>query len=398
MINLPDNLDKNSVTAKRKIKAVCVFGTRPEAIKMAPLVNRLKARPEFETMVLVTAQHREMLDIMLSSFNITPDIDLNIMGKNQTLTDVTTKVLVGAGEVFEKERPDIVLVHGDTSTTFSAALAAFYAGITLGHVEAGLRTYNKREPFPEEINRCLTTQLADLHFAPTINSKNNLLKENIPRKNIYVTGNTEIDSILDIVGREDNYVFSENLLNSLDYGVKTIVMTAHRRENLGKPMESCFKAIKRIVNDNKDIQLVYPVHLNPKVRETAGKIFGGAERIHLLEPLAVTDMYHLINKSYMVVTDSGGIQESAPALNKPCVVLRNVTERPEGVETGVLTLAGTEEENVYSSIDRLIHDAKHYGVMAGAKNPFGDGKASDRIISSILYHFNIIANRPLDFE
>lgn len=370
-----------------------VFGTRPEAIKMAPLVKQLKMNSEyFDTIVTVTAQHREMLDQVLSVFSITPDYDLNIMQNKQSLKDITVKALDGLDQIFKKESPDIVLVHGDTSTTFVASLAAFYNQITVGHVEAGLRTWNKYSPFPEEINRQLTGVIADLHFAPTKKAEQNLLHENKNPDSIYVTGNTAIDALKTTVKETYYHPILEKIGNN-----KMLLVTAHRRENLGNPMRQIFKAIKRLVNEFNDIQVVYPVHLNPVVREIADQILGNNSRIHLIEPLEVIDFHNFLSRSYIILTDSGGIQEEAPSLGVPVLVLRNTTERPEGIEAGTLKLVGTNEETIYNMAKELLTNKEEYEKMAKASNPYGDGKASNRILQAILYHFGKTDRAPEPF-
>lgn len=380
-----------------KIKVLSIFGTRPEAIKMAPIIKEMEKCEHIHQEVCVTAQHREMLDQVLNIFNIKPDYDLNIMTQNQTLTGITINALKGLEDILEKSNPDIILVHGDTTTTFVGSLAAFYKKIKIGHVEAGLRTYNKYEPFPEEMNRKLTGAIADLHFAPTKLSKENLLKENINEDSIFITGNTSVDCVKTTVIKD--YKFSCDILNNIDYKNKKIItMTAHRRENLGKPLENICNAILKLVKDNEDIEIVYAVHFNPLVREVANRILGDNPRIHLIDPIDMTDMHNLINLSYMVMTDSGGLQEEVPSLKKPVLVLRNVTERPEGVTSGVLKLAGTEENNIISLATELLNNQDIYKSMVNAKNPFGDGIASKRIVNAILYHFNKIDKKPEDFN
>lgn len=380
-----------------KIKVLSIFGTRPEAIKMAPIIKEMEKCEHIHQEVCVTAQHREMLDQVLNIFNIKPDYDLNIMTQNQTLTGITINALKGLEDTLEKSNPDIILVHGDTTTTFVGSLAAFYKKIKIGHVEAGLRTYNKYEPFPEEMNRKLTGAMADLHFAPTKLSKENLLKENVNEDSIFITGNTSVDCVKTTVIKD--YKFSCDTLNNIDYKNKKIItMTAHRRENLGKPLENICNAILKLVKDNEDIEIVYAVHFNPLVREVANRILGDNPRIHLIDPIDMTDMHNLINISYMVMTDSGGLQEEVPSLKKPVLVLRNVTERPEGVTAGVLKLAGTEENNIISLATELLKNQDIYKSMVNAKNPFGDGIASKRIVDAILYHFNKIDKKPEDFN
>lgn len=379
-----------------KIKVLSIFGTRPEAIKMAPIIKEMEKCEHISQEVCVTAQHREMLDQVLDIFNITPNYDLNIMTKNQTLTDITINALKGLEDILEKSKPDIILVHGDTTTTFVGSLAAFYKKIKIGHVEAGLRTYNKYEPFPEEMNRKLTGAMADLHFAPTILSKENLLKENVCEKDIFVTGNTSVDCVKTTVDK--NYIFSCNTLNNIDYtNKKVITITAHRRENLGKPLENICSAILQLVQNNKDVEVVYAVHFNPLVREVANRILGNNDRIHLIDPLNMKDMHNLIDRSYMVMTDSGGLQEEVPSLKKPVLVLRNVTERPEGLEAGVLKLAGTKQDTIISLATELLNNKNTYNSMINAKNPFGDGFASKRIVNAILYYFDKITEKPENF-
>lgn len=379
-----------------KIKVMSVFGTRPEAIKMAPLVKVLEKEKLTESIVCVTAQHREMLDQVLSDFKIVPDYDLNIMKAGQTLEDITVRALTGIGEVIRKVRPDIVLVHGDTSTTFAASLAAYYNQTKVGHVEAGLRTYDKYQPFPEEMNRRLTGAIADLHFSPTSLAKENLLKENIDNNTIFITGNTAIDALKTTI--DDGYVFAVDELNKIDYKNKRIItITAHRRENLGEPLKNICRALKMIAENFEDVELVYAVHKNPAVSNTVHEILGGNDKIHLLDPLDLRDMHNLMNRSYMVMTDSGGLQEEVPSMGKPVLVLRNVTERPEGVEAGTLKLAGTDESTVYGMAAELLKNKEEYRKMAVAKNPFGDGNASERIVSAILYSFGKTADRPEDY-
>ncbi|MDW8800656.1 UDP-N-acetylglucosamine 2-epimerase (non-hydrolyzing) [Clostridium sp. A1-XYC3] len=380
-----------------KIKVITIFGTRPEAIKMAPLVKALEQSDKVENKVCVTAQHREMLDQVLELFNIQPDFDLNIMKAKQSLTGITTRVLEGLEEVFIKEKPDLVLVHGDTTTTFAGALAAFYQKIKVGHVEAGLRTYDKYFPFPEEMNRKLTGAAADLHFAPTAGSRNNLLREGIDPKDIFITGNTVIDAMEFTV--EEEYNFSNDELNTIDYnGKKVIMVTAHRRENWGKGIENICNSLKTIVKENHDVELVYLVHLNPVVKDVVQKILGGIERVHLLSPLDTKETHNLMNKCYMVMTDSGGLQEEAPHLGKPVLVLRDVTERPEAVEAGTVELVGTDVNVVVSTANRLIRNKEEYDKMSKAINPYGDGKASERIVAAILEYFNIEKGKYKQFS
>ncbi|MEJ9302497.1 UDP-N-acetylglucosamine 2-epimerase (non-hydrolyzing) [Priestia megaterium] len=379
---------------KQPIKVMTIFGTRPEAIKMAPLVLELKKRPEeFEAIVTVTAQHREMLDQVLSIFDIQPDYDLNIMKDRQTLMDVTTRGLEGLDDVMKKVKPDIVLVHGDTTTTFIAGLAAFYNQIQVGHVEAGLRTWNKYSPYPEEMNRQLTGVLADLHFAPTDKSAANLQAENKKEERIFVTGNTAIDALKTTVKE----TYEHEVLTKLGDD-RLILLTAHRRENLGEPMKNMFRAVKRIVDEHEDVQVVYPVHLNPVVRETANDILGNDPRIHLIEPLDVIDFHNFAERAHIILTDSGGVQEEAPSLGVPVLVLRDTTERPEGIEAGTLKLAGTEEETIYTLAKELLIDEEVYKQMSQASNPYGDGLASKRICDAISYYFNRRENRPEAFN
>ena len=378
-----------------KKKVITIFGTRPEAIKMAPLVKELEKREEIESKVCVTAQHREMLDQVLELFDIVPDFDLNIMKTKQTLTGITNKVLNGLEEVFENEKPDMILVHGDTTTTFAGALAAFYQQIKVGHVEAGLRTFNKYFPFPEEMNRKLTGSLADLHFAPTKGSKENLLREGIEERDIYVTGNTVIDAMKHTV--EENYTFENDELNNIDFSKKVIMITAHRRENWGEGIKNICDALNKIVQQNKDVELVYLVHLNPVVKEIVFEQLGGKERIHLLEPLDTKDTHNLMNKSFMVMTDSGGLQEEAPHLGKPVLVLRDVTERPEAVEAGTVKLVGTDVEKIVNEANDLLNNLESYNRMSKAINPYGDGVASQRIVDAILKYFDLDSKEVEEF-
>lgn len=365
----------------KKIKVFMVFGTRPEAIKMAPLLKELESREEFEVKVCVTAQHREMLDKVLSFFDITPDYDLNIMKDRQTLEGITISILEQLPPILADEKPDIVLVHGDTTTSFVGALAAFYQKIKIGHVEAGLRTWNKYSPFPEEANRKLVDALADLFFAPTGKSADNLKAEGVS-EGISITGNTAIDAMRFTVS--DDY--QHPILSSLG-DRRMLLLTAHRRENLGEPMENIFKAVLRIVEEYEDIEVIYPIHMNPAVRQIADKILKGNDRIRLIEPLDVFDFHNFIARSYLVLTDSGGIQEEAPSLGKPVLVLRNTTERPEGVECGTLKLIGTDSEDIYQNVKTLLDDKLAYDAMSGAKNPYGDGFASRYIADEIINYF-----------
>jgi len=382
---------------EKKIKAMTVFGTRPEAIKMAPLAIELAKCPHIDAKVCVTAQHRQMLDQVLEIFNITPDYDLDIMKERQSLVGITTRVLTGLDEVIKKEQPDVILVHGDTSTTFAGALAAFYNQTKIGHVEAGLRTYDKYSPFPEEMNRCLTGVMTDFHFSPTVANKNNLLKENIDEKKIYITGNTVIDALKSTV--KEDYVFTDENLKNLDFeGERVILVTAHRRENLGEPLKNICRALRRIVEAYDDIRIVYPMHLNPAVREVAREILGGLDRVSLIEPVDVDDLHNAMARCFMVMTDSGGLQEEAPSLAKPVLVLRNETERPEAVEAGTAKIAGVVEDDIFAMAKELIEDKAAYDKMARAANPYGDGNASQRIVDALLYEFGIIDERIADFK
>jgi len=368
----------------KKIKVMSIFGTRPEAIKMAPLIKELEKRKEISSIVCVTAQHREMLDQVLKTFNIKPDYDLNIMKQGQTLTDVTTRALTGLEKVIVEAQPDIVLVHGDTTTTFAGALAAFYNQVAIGHVEAGLRTYDKYSPYPEEMNRQMVDCVTDMYFAPTQLSKENLLKQNVDENKIYITGNTAIDALKTTVKEE----YSHKELEWIKENERMILLTAHRRENLGKPMKNIFKAIRRIIDEFEDVKVIYPIHMNPKVREIANEIFDGYNRVKMIEPLEVFDFHNFQNKSYVILTDSGGIQEEAPSLGKPVLVLRDTTERPEGISAGTLKLVGTNEDNIYEETKRLLSDKKLYEKMSKASNPYGDGHASERIVDAIIKKFS----------
>ena len=366
----------------KKIKVMSIFGTRPEAIKMAPLVKELEKREEIESIVCVTAQHREMLDQVLATFGITPDYDLNMMKQGQTLVDITTRALNGIDGVLKETKPDIVLVHGDTSTTFAGALAAFYNQVAIGHVEAGLRTYDKYSPYPEEMNRQMVDCMTDMYFAPTELSKENLLKENLPEEKIYVTGNTVIDAMSTTV--DENYSHPE--LEWLG-GDKLILLTAHRRENLGEPMKNIFRGIRRVLDEVPGYKVIYPIHKNPLVRAAADEIFGDCDRVKLIEPLEVFDFHNFQNKAHIILSDSGGIQEEAPSLGKPVLVLRNTTERPEGIEAGTLKLVGTDSDVIYREILRLLTDSAEYERMSKASNPYGDGHASERIVDAIVAIF-----------
>ena len=366
------------------IKVMSVFGTRPEAIKMAPLVKELEKRKETKSIVCVTAQHRQMLDQVLETFDIKPDYDLNIMKQGQTLADITTRALIGLEDVIKKEMPDIVLVHGDTTTTFAGALAAFYNQVSIGHVEAGLRTNNKYSPYPEEMNRQMVDRMTDMYFAPTNLSKDNLLKENVSEEKIYITGNTAIDAMKTTVRKD----YSNKELDWVKEDERLILVTAHRRENLGDPMRNIFKAIKRIVDEFSDVKVLYPIHLNPKVREVAHEVFDNTDRVKLIEPLEVFDFHNFINRCYMIMSDSGGVQEEAPSLGKPVLVLRDTTERPEGIDAGTLKLVGTNEETIYKEAKKLLTDKNEYESMSKASNPYGDGHASERIVDAIIAKFN----------
>ena len=378
-----------------KIKVMSVFGTRPEAIKMAPLVLELGRRSDIESCVCVTAQHREMLDGVLHVFGITPDYDLNIMKSGQTLADITSRVLDGIGGVLESAKPDLVLVHGDTTTTFAAALASFYAKTQCGHVEAGLRTYDRWSPWPEEMNRRLVGQLATLHFAPTAHNAQNLRREGIEH-GIYVTGNTVIDALGYTAHGEG---FDSQELSALDFsGKRVIALTCHRRENYGEPMKNIFAAVRNIALQNPDVLFVYPVHLSPVVREAAHAGLDGVENIKLIEPLSAVDMHRLMAKSFMVMTDSGGIQEEAPALGKPVLVLRTETERPEAVDAGTVKIAGTDTANIIALANELLHDTAAYDRMAHAVNPYGDGHASERIADAIEHEFGLRSEPPGEFK
>ncbi|MCG9855445.1 UDP-N-acetylglucosamine 2-epimerase (non-hydrolyzing) [Staphylococcus argenteus] len=374
-------------------KIMTVFGTRPEAIKMAPLVKALEKDDMLEPIVVVTAQHREMLDSVLETFEIKPKYDLNIMKSGQTLSEITSKSITQLEQIIHLEKPDMVLVHGDTMTTFAGGLAAFYNQVPVGHVEAGLRSYDKYSPFPEEMNRQLVGVITDLHFAPTKNAAKHLLNEGKKSESVVVTGNTAIDAMKYTVDED----YKSNIIDQYR-DKKFILMTAHRRENIGKPMENIFKAVKRLVDENTDLALVYPMHKNPQVRKVAQKILGNHERIELIEPLDVLDFHNFAKQAYFILTDSGGIQEEAPSFNKPVLVLRNVTERPEGVEAGTLKVVGTNEEDVYQATKQLINDNRMYHQMSEAHNPYGDGFASERIVNHIKYYLNLITEKPSDFN
>lgn len=380
--------------ADAQIKVLTIFGTRPEAIKMAPLVKELEKHPDqIRSVVCVTAQHRQMLDQVLAIFDVHPDYDLDIMQQRQTLTGVAIRALEGLEQVISNEKPDIVLVHGDTLTTFVGSLAAFYHQTKVGHVEAGLRTYDKYSPFPEEMNRKLTGAIADLHFAPTETSKKNLLAENIRPETIIVTGNTEIDALRTTV--KPGYRFANPLLQTLGEKRRLIAATAHRRENLGEPMVQIAEAMRRIVEEHEDVELCYPVHLNPAVRDVVFPILSGHERIHLIDPLDVNEMHNLLARSYLVLTDSGGIQEAAPSLGTPVLVLRDVTERPEAVAAGTVRVVGTDTETIVSTAHELLTNHAAHDKMAHAVNPYGDGEASRRIVQALLHHFGL-SDQPVD--
>lgn len=379
----------------KTIKVMTVFGTRPEAIKMAPLVQKLKQDERFEEVTVVTAQHREMLDQVLNIFKIKPDYDFNIMKKNQSLEGITAKVLVDMTKVLKEVKPDIVLVHGDTTTTFAASLASFYLQCPLGHVEAGLRTWNKYSPFPEEMNRQMTDDLTDLYFAPTKVSKQNLIEENHHSENIFITGNTAIDALAETV--QDDY--HHEVLDLIKPSNKIILVTMHRRENQGEPMRRVFKVMKQVVDSHDNVEIIYPVHLSPRVQKVAHEILGNDSRIHLIAPLDVVDFHNLAKLSYFIMTDSGGVQEEAPALNKPVLVLRDTTERPEGVEAGTLKLVGTQVNQVKKAMLELLENKAVYEQMAQARNPYGDGHASERIMDDIAYYFSQNKGaRPADFK
>ncbi|CAD5900845.1 MULTISPECIES: non-hydrolyzing UDP-N-acetylglucosamine 2-epimerase [Carnobacterium] len=379
----------------KKIKVMTIFGTRPEAIKMAPLVLELERQPErFESIVTVTAQHRQMLDQVLDIFQIKPDYDLDVMKDRQTLADITANVLIGLESVMKEAKPDIVLVHGDTTTTFAAGISAFYNQIKVGHVEAGLRTWNKYSPFPEEMNRQVTDVLADMYFAPTIESEANLLQENHPADKIFITGNTAIDALQETVKEE----YQHEVLTKIASGNRLVLMTMHRRENQGVPMERVFHAIRQVVDQHEDVEVVYPVHLNPVVQEAADRILGNHPRIHLIAPLDVIDFHNLASRSYMIMSDSGGVQEEAPSLGVPVLVLRDTTERPEGVAAGTLRLVGTETDAVLEAMTELLEDPSAHQKMAEASNPYGDGLASKRILDAIAYEFGLSTEKPASFQ
>ena len=380
----------------KKLRIMSVFGTRPEAIKMAPLVKELACREEIESLCCVTAQHRQMLDSVMKVFDLRADCDLDIMTPRQTLSSITSKCLTGMDGAIERLKPDMILVHGDTSTTFAGALSAFYHQVPVGHVEAGLRTYDKYSPFPEEMNRRLVTAIADLYFCPTKNNRDNLLKEGI-EKGIFITGNTVIDALRTTV--RSDYVFATQKLNELDYANrKVILVTCHRRENYGEPMRNIMLALRQIAEQNEDVELVYPVHLSPVVREAVDAYLRGAPRVHLIDPLPADEMHNIMARCYMVLTDSGGLQEEAPALGKPVLVMRRETERPEAVEAGTVKLCGVVQDDIVTMAERLIRDRNAYEKMAHAVNPYGDGKACARIADAIEWHFGRRSERPADFE
>lgn len=380
----------------KKIKVMTIFGTRPEAIKMAPLALELGRRENIEALCCVTAQHREMLDSVLEIFQLKPDYDLNIMQPRQTLSSITSRCLTGMDEVLDTAKPDLILVHGDTSTTFAGALAAFYHQIPVGHVEAGLRTYDKWSPFPEEMNRKMVGSIADLHFCPTVSNRENLARENIT-SGVFLTGNTVIDALQTTV--VDEFTFAEDILNRLDYkNRKVILVTCHRRENYGQAMVNIMTALRRIADANPDVELVYPVHLSPVVQEVAHKYLDNHPRIHLIQPLAVDEMHNLMARCYLVMTDSGGLQEEAPALGKPVLVMRKETERPEAVAAGTVKLAGVEEEVIFQMACDLLQNREHYDQMAHAVNPYGDGQACRRIADAIQWHFGLREQPPEEFN
>jgi len=378
-------------------KVITIFGTRPEAIKMAPLVKTLQDDPKIDCKVAVTAQHREMLDQVLNLFKIIPDYDLDIMRSGQTLFEITSRALLGLQNILLKEKPDLVLVHGDTSTTFVGALAAFYLKIPVGHVEAGLRSGNKYSPFPEEINRCLTGVLGDLHFAPTETAAENLLREGHNAEEIFITGNTVIDALLRTVHKD--YKFHSSVLNGVDFNAqRVVVLTTHRRENWGQPMQQIYSAIRDLAQEFSDVVVVFPVHKNPAVRQLAQTALGHLERVKLIEPLDYEPFANLLNKAYLVLTDSGGLQEEAPSLGKPVLVLRNNTERPEAVAAGTVKLVGTDKESIYQETKRLLTDKNAYDSMAQAVNPYGDGRASQRIVEALRYYWGWQKERPQNFK
>lgn len=375
----------------KKLKVMSVFGTRPEAIKMAPVVLELDKYPQIESIVAVTAQHREMLDQVLNLFNIRPDFDLNIMSEGQTLFDITSRALLGLDKVLTAAKPDVVLVHGDTTTTFAGALASYYHQIEVGHVEAGLRTQNKFSPYPEEMNRRLTGSLADLNFAPTTTAKENLLREGVEAEKIFVTGNTVIDALYQTVRADFNFP-NFNLDDK-----RVILVTTHRRENLGEPLRQVYKALRALVEEFADVEIIFPVHKNPKVRSVVNEELGGLERVCLIDPLDYEPFANLMNRATLILTDSGGVQEEAPALGKPVLVLRDTTERPEAVDAGTVKLIGTNQDKVYSAAKLLLTDATEYKKMAEARSPYGDGNAAQRIVKALLWRHKIFSERPEEF-
>ena len=381
-----------------KLKVMTVFGTRPEAIKMAPVILELQKHPDtIEPLVAVTAQHRDMLDQVLRLFRLTPDYDLDIMAAGQTLFDITGKAMDGLNRVLTEAKPDIVLVHGDTTTTFAGALAAYYHQIAVGHVEAGLRTHDKYSPFPEEMNRKLTGAIADLHFAPTDTSRQNLLNENVSADKIFVTGNTVIDALHHTV--DSDFSFADDLLQGIDYDNKRIILvTTHRRENLGEPMRHVYKALNELTKNFADVEIVFPVHKNPRVREVVNEELGDLSQVHLIDPLDYEPFANLMHRAYLILTDSGGVQEEAPALGKPVLVLRDTTERPEAVKAGTVKLIGTDKERVYKEAQLLLTDKNEYNRMAESCNPYGDGQAARRIIEAILYHYGFADKMPDTFS
>lgn len=378
-----------------KIRVLSVFGTRPEAIKMAPLVLELANRPEFVSMCCLTGQHRQMLDSVMEIFELKAEYDLDIMEKQQTLSTITTKTILGMDRVLEEAKPDLVLVHGDTSTTFAGALAAFYHKVTVGHVEAGLRTYDMYSPFPEEMNRTLVGDIARLHFSPTVANAENLRKEAVQGE-IFITGNTVIDAMRTTV--RPDFVFANPALNAMDFNKRVITLTCHRRENYGQPMEDIMSAVRAIVEKYEDVDVVYPVHLSPVVQECAKRNLGDLSRVHLIEPLDVNEMHNLMARSYMIMTDSGGLQEEAPAMGKPVLVLRKETERPEAIAAGTVKLAGVDKEDIIRLASELLEDEGVYQSMAKAVNPYGDGTACARIAEAIKWHFGFRQDRPEDFN
>ncbi len=381
----------------QKLKIMTIFGTRPEAIKMAPLVKNLKSNNKIDCIVAVTAQHREMLDQVLDLFKIKADYDLDIMSDQQTLVDITVNVLKELDKVIKREKPDLILVHGDTTTTFIGALSSFYNQIDIGHVEAGLRTNQKYSPYPEEMNRHLTGVLTDLNFAPTINNKNNLLQENVDIKKIFVTGNTVIDAIKEIV--QSDYQFRNEVLKNINFvDKKIILLTAHRRENIGEGLTGIFKAVNRLTQQNSQVEVVFPVHLNPAVRKSAKKYLGSNKKVHLIEPLGYQEFANLMSRSYFIMTDSGGIQEEAPGLKKPVLVLRDTTERQEAIKAGTVKKVGVKQENIFKEANKLLNNEKEYNIMSKSTNPYGDGKAVNRIIDYILYKYDKLKEKPEPYE